>query len=536
MAWRTGVLIAAIGTACGARGLAAQPVDRGSYYRMLPPKPRIVAQTPASATFHLFGDPGNPGFTDHNPADGTDDARGAVLLRLAERFSPILRPNNVSVPRHPFDVMNGDPVMHVDRWLNGRLVSSDSLQLGFGVRQADANAGGRAAVMRSLRELHDRHGPRGGGTRIAAAGRDADTVLFYDLPGSGFDTWMAHARRIRDRPSRIFAHPFIHEDDEPEREARYRFVFQYWFFYSLNNSANNHEGDWEHINVEVTLADRRDRPADMRRGALTAHEVTRLIAGDVPEDSTIIASVEYHFHHFVMTLDYLRLEVVPERRDSSHVHGTGSVWEDRHHVASVIRRRLTAAHGKLATHPLVFVGGNHLGPVELLDLRPRFVASPRRNSHGAYPFPGTWQTVGPFGTTEQLHGHAVPPLRKGADTLPWSAVIGDPDYLSYTADRIILLPDWEVLEPLVHVDDDALVRWGWMLLPVHFGFPATQSIGAGTCAMWISATSRRMPRRSRHSGIVWACPATATSTIRGSCGRRSRRPHPGRCCAMAGAC
>ena len=153
MAWRTGVLIAAIGTACGARGLAAQPVDRASYYRMLPPRPKIVAQIPASAMFRLFGDPENPGFTDRDPADGTDDARGAVLLRLAERFSPILRPNNVSVPRHPFDVMNGDPVMHVDRWLNGRRVSSDSLQLGFGVRQADANAGGRAAVMRSLSPL-----------------------------------------------------------------------------------------------------------------------------------------------------------------------------------------------------------------------------------------------------------------------------------------------------------------------------------------------------------------------------------------------
>lgn len=482
MGWRADVLLVAIGTACGAAWLGAQPIARGSYYRMLPPRPRIVAQTPASAAFRLFGDRESPAFADRDLVDGIDDVRGKVLLRLAEHFSPILRPNNLSVPRHPFDVMNGDPIMHVDQWLNGRLVASDRIPLAFRVRRAGQDAGDNARDTRKLRALHAHLGPRAPGARIVDAGRDADTVLFFDLPGSGPATWLEHARRIRDRPSRIFAHPFIHADAAPEREARYRFVIQYWFFYPLNNSANNHEGDWEHINVEVTLANRRaeQATADPARGALTPAEITRLLDGSLSPDSTIIAAVEYHFHHFVMTLDYLRHEVLPDARDSSHVHGTGTVWEDRDHAAWVLRRRMAVAGGKLATHPLVFVGGNHLGPAELLDVRPRFVASPRRNSHGSYPFPGTWQTVGPFGTTEQVHGHSVPPVRKGADALPWHAVISDPDYVPYTADRIILLPDWEALEPLVDTNDDALARWGWMLLPVHLGFPATASLGAGT--------------------------------------------------------
>ena len=27
---------------------------------------------------------------------------------------------------------------------------------------------------------------------------------------------------------------------------------QYWFFYPWNDGGNNHEGDWEHINVVVS--------------------------------------------------------------------------------------------------------------------------------------------------------------------------------------------------------------------------------------------------------------------------------------------
>ncbi|NIT36405.1 MAG: hypothetical protein GTN49_07880, partial [candidate division Zixibacteria bacterium] len=29
-------------------------------------------------------------------------------------------------------------------------------------------------------------------------------------------------------------------------------VIQYWFFYPFNDWVNDHEGDWEHINVRIT--------------------------------------------------------------------------------------------------------------------------------------------------------------------------------------------------------------------------------------------------------------------------------------------
>lgn len=52
------------------------------------------------------------------------------------------------------------------------------------------------------------------------------------------------------------------------------YLIQYWFFYPFNDYINNHEGDWEHINVIVDSQD--------------------------PSDAQILR-VEYYFHHNVLS-------------------------------------------------------------------------------------------------------------------------------------------------------------------------------------------------------------------------------------------
>ncbi len=61
----------------------------------------------------------------------------------------------------------------------------------------------------------------------------------------------------------IYAHLFVYGS---------RYVIQYWIFYPYNDGYNNHEGDWEHINVVVDSQD----PADAE-----------------------IVKVNFYFHHLV---------------------------------------------------------------------------------------------------------------------------------------------------------------------------------------------------------------------------------------------
>jgi len=37
-----------------------------------------------------------------------------------------------------------------------------------------------------------------------------------------------------------------------------QWIIQYWFYYPFNDAANCHEGDWEHINVNITWSDTDD--------------------------------------------------------------------------------------------------------------------------------------------------------------------------------------------------------------------------------------------------------------------------------------
>ncbi|HUG39114.1 MAG TPA: hypothetical protein VMM12_01450, partial [Longimicrobiales bacterium] len=191
----------AIGALVAASSASAQ-IDRGDYYKHLPPTSRLVAQTGASARLHLYGDEAGPDYVDVAPRDGVDDRRGQRLLRLATRFSPILRRNNFSRPVDFRVAMGGQPVLHVDTWRGGRLLHSDSLALD------DASEPERTDVL--LVALLKQLGPDAPSSRIVPPEHGEERVLFFDFPGHDERSWRAAYRHITD--SRIYAHFFLHED------------------------------------------------------------------------------------------------------------------------------------------------------------------------------------------------------------------------------------------------------------------------------------------------------------------------------------
>ena len=110
-------------------------------------------------------------------------------------------------------------------------------------------------------------------------------------------------------------------------------VIQYWFFYPYNDWVNNHEGDWEHINLRITSTD--------------------------PEAAEITGAT-YFFHELVATVYLEELVLV----------------EDTHPVIFV------GGYGEKSYSPCgsgSFCGGDgNFGP----------------GSHASYPVPGLWHNVG----------------------------------------------------------------------------------------------------------------------------------------------
>ena len=481
------VFLLACALVLGGRIGGAQQLPRAAYFDYLPPVPVIVSQTSASVRFHLFGDTRDSSFRDAAPVDGVDDRQGARLLLIAERFSPILRRNNFSVPRDLDGTMGPVHTLSVDSWERGRLVRSESLALGRstdGATLAGEPRGALAAAMRQrdvdrLRQLV--RAQTSSHRSVARAEGETELVLFFDQPGTDLASWRrTFSRRDPTRGSKVFAHPFIHEmADAANAEARYVLVMQYWFFYPFNDAVNTHEGDWEHINVLITTAERAASPSarSLHGALLTAQDVQRVLApGYDVEDSLVIGAVDYFFHQNVSTIDYLaaRSDAEPVRRPGDPRY----VWEDVDFVRDVVRRRVAVSGGRLATHPVVYVGGDNKGPDELLILRPRFLASFKRNSDSSYPFPGVWQTVAGFGVTEKVNGRAVPELQ-GPDSLSWADGIDRNEYVAFRGNDIILLPDWECVEHLLLERDDVLRAWSWLVLPIYWGFPVMRSTGGG---------------------------------------------------------
>ena len=93
--------------------------SRDEYLQFVPlENPRLSQQTSASASFHLFGDAGDPDYRDEAPRDGIDDNRFAVLEAIGLRFAPFLVQNTYSAPMDFKALMRMQPSfpMYVDVW------------------------------------------------------------------------------------------------------------------------------------------------------------------------------------------------------------------------------------------------------------------------------------------------------------------------------------------------------------------------------------------------------------------------------------
>jgi len=313
-----------------------------------------------------------------------------------------------------------------------------------------------------------------------APSRNASPSCTSTSPGYDPKTWKAeywprpHEAKRQDLlgTERVFVHPFVAEWPSGESgDRRYEFVLQYWFYYPVNDGPNDHEGDWEHINVIVSPMSRVDRPLD-------AAEVRALLSASQPLDSggpLVIRRIQYYFHHFVYPMDFSRPNVykpreVWEREIADATKGThGERW-----LQERIRERAwrDEAQTSVNTHPIVWIGGDAIGIASVLEMP----GLRDQDGHASYPFRGYFKQIGP-GTGERV-------LRAFDHRRYFAAPQAAADYVEDFAapGKVALLPDWERLTDPVLTDPDVRRDWAWFLLPIRYGFPATPSPGAGMVA------------------------------------------------------
>jgi len=257
-------------------------------------------------------------------------------------------------------------------------------------------------------------------------------------------------------------------------------VLQYWFYYPSNDGGNNHEGDWEHMNVVVA-------PRSMVEQPLSAGTVDRILTGALPAtddapDPLVIRRAEYYFHHFMMVLDFSSPNVY-EPRDQWEVDvknrpklrfQESEIWKAIRHLAYVDDDETI-----VNTHPFGYIGADNKG----LDQAMAAPGGKNRDSHGTYPFPGRYVSIGPAGATEQISVHVDPrrywkKLKAGEKTMgpefKRGGVLGLAD-----PDRLRIIPDWERIVDQTRSDARARRDWSWMILPILWGYPATESPFAG---------------------------------------------------------
>lgn len=225
-------------------------ITKDNYFTNMPPMSKIVAQTRASEEKALYGDRSSAHYHDED-ANGIDDTREIQLHAIARRFSPILRQNNFSFPRDFRRAIGNDDVLVVDTWHAGRLVSSEKVRLGW---SASAKGSEDLDERRRLAGLIEWSDPLRGEPRYMRPDDYDERVLYVDFPGQNPVTWREAYHDADPSEATVHTHFFIYEDTAAATDRKYHLVAQDWFFYPFNDSGNNHEGDWEHINVMIVLA------------------------------------------------------------------------------------------------------------------------------------------------------------------------------------------------------------------------------------------------------------------------------------------
>jgi hypothetical protein len=460
----------------------AQEIPRDKYLRYVPLiYPRLIRASPATERFQLYGDSADPGYRDESPQDGIDDARAGWLGALAVRFAPYLVRNTEERPldfRRVYLQQDRWRLL-VDRWNIARnvptLVASDSVDL---TRPGPADD----AKLLDLLARFDPDHPTDPGFEVGAvsAGDRPFSVLFIDGVGYNPSQWhqalhdsTGHFAAAYAAMTLSYVHPFIRQvaahDSVP---GGYELVMQYWFFYPSNRAGNNHEGDWEHINVIVSPRSAVEHP-------LSADQLTALLAGPATafagDDPLVMRRIDYYFHHWIMPMDFsapnaylprAQWEQALEKVDFERI-GEVAILRD-------VRKRAWADQAEtiVNTHPLVFVGGNSKG-LDLLFYGP---GARNQNSHGSYPFTGLFKRVGP-GSNEEI-------TRRFDQRDYFTTGRRLPDWVTPldSASRLKLLPDWERVLPLIRDDSAARGEWSWLVLPIRWGYPAAKSPLAGIVA------------------------------------------------------
>lgn len=498
-------------------GASAQEIPQDEYLTYVPlDYPRLVQQRSATGALHLYGDREDPTYRDVDPVDGIDDRRGAVLMALAVRFAPYLVENTTNIPTN-FDIFIENATsfpLHVDTWditgEDSKLIRTDGINFSvLGQAECRDSLGTNALAehpqptmdaaiedckMVELLRVFSPFAPDEESLNEPLIRQNPNllSVLYFNLPGEGPGTWEnAYKPEYEKTPQekrKTFPHSYVHPflasvDDEHGAVAGYDLVLQYFLFYPSNDGGNNHEGDWEHMNVVVA-------PRSMVGKPLSAETVDRILTGVLPatddaSDPLVIRRIEYYFHHFVMTLDFSSPNVyeshdVWEKNVKGRTQsrfGEDEIWQKIRQLAYVDDDETV-----VNTHPFGYIGADNKGFDQALTTP----GGKNRDSHGTYPFPGRYIGIGPAGATEQISSNVNPrqywkKLKTGEETtgpvFKRGSVVGLAD-----PDRLRIIPDWERI--VDHIRDDARARrdWGWLVLPILWGYPATESPFAGIIA------------------------------------------------------
>jgi len=466
---------------------ASAQIRQDEYLKYVPlTYPRIIRQTEASARFHLYGDPGDPSYRDTAPKDGVDDARSKWLTALSSRFAPIMIRNTPQFPmdfRHFYD--RDSFSIFVERWNVARaefaLLDSESVDLSTLQSNPCPAPGTRGNDDCRLIQLLERLGPNRSPIEPEAVSRAEEetfTIVHLDMPGFDEKTWKENywpSHGFGKRPDlvgteRVFAHPFIAEYPSDEGgPSEYELVIQYWFFYPANDGPNNHEGDWEHINVIPAR-----RSAVERR--MTASDVEALLDHGTDldgDDPLVLKRIEYYLHHYVYPMDFSSPNVYqPREAWDREVEALARERVVRRKVWDMVRERAYRDRNEqtLNTHPVVWIGGDAVGLQNVIEMP----GLKDQDGHPSYPFRGYYKKIGP-GAGERVI--------EAFDHFEYFAGKAFDRAEDYSAEgKIALLPDWERVVDLSLTDPGVRRDWSWMLLPMRFGYPASPSPGAGIVA------------------------------------------------------
>ena len=466
----------------------AQAIPKPDYVTYLPRDLVLpVEGTVGNRRFALYGDPAAPGYRDEDPKNGIDDARERWLRALAVRFAPWMVRNSVDFPMDVRRFFEGgeSATLFIDALdlsrARPRLLDTETLD--FSRLAGSSCPGDETGAARDttpdcrLLQLVDRFAADP--LPVVTLSRPELTlryVMYFDLPGEDPASWnRAFEGPVRGTIAReylgyakAFVHPFIAEvTGSGFAPAGHELVLQYWFFYPYNDAGNIHEGEWEHINVVVGPRARGKEP-------LPEALMRDLIEEPITADELIIRRVEYYFHHWMFSADYLTPNLYASRAEwEREVEDLRQERVGEREVWRQIRRQayLDDAETRLNLHPVVFIGGDNRGLQQLIAMPSRL----GRASHGSYPFPGLYKDVGPQATGELIGSR-------------WDVFRNPPESTASEAhqvvrldnpDRLEIVPDWERVLPLVRTDPAVRREWAWLVLPIRFGYPATRSPFAG---------------------------------------------------------